>query len=174
MPAQEKVTAVEEIKKGLEGARTVVLTEDRGLSVHQLSELRKQLRGAAARYTVVKNRLARIAVKASPLEGPGPHLTGPTGMVVSQEDPVAVAKALQAFTRVTPTLAIKVGYVEGQVLPAGELKTLADLPTKDALRGQVIGAIQGPLAQVLGLLTAPQRELVYVLAERGRAAAAAE
>src|SRR5262245_50086411 len=97
-----------------------------------------------------------------------PHLKGPTGMVISKEDPVAVAKALHAFARTNQALAIKAGFVEGQVLPPADLKALSELPTKDAIRSQIIGAIQGPLAQLVGLLQATQRDLAYVLAERGK------
>ncbi|MBI1848535.1 MAG: 50S ribosomal protein L10 [Candidatus Rokubacteria bacterium] len=172
MPTQEKVEAVEELKGQLAGVKTVVLTEYRGLTVAQLSELRRQLRQVSAQYTVVKNRLARIAVRSTELEALGPHLKGPTGMVVSAEDPVAVAKTLQTFVRTNQALAIKAGMVDGRVLDTNGLKALADLPSKDALRAQIVGLVQGPLAQLVGLLQAPPRELAYILAERGRAAAA--
>lgn len=168
MPTQEKVAVVEDIKERLAGAKTVVLTEYRGLTVQQLSELRKQLRAVSAQYKVLKNRLARIAISSSELKVLGPLLTGPTGMIVSREDPVAVAKALQTFTRTNQALTIKAGYVDGQLLQAAGLKALADLPSREALRSQLVGAIQGPLAQLVGLLTAPHRDLVYVLDQRGR------
>ncbi len=168
MPTQEKVTAVEDLKGRLDGAKTVVLAEYRGLTVRQLSELRKQLRAVSAQYKVVKNRLARIAIASTELEALAKHLTGPTGMIVSREDPVAVAKALQTFVRTNQALAIKVGVVDGQVLEPAGLKALADLPSREALRAQLVGAIQGPLAQLVGLLSAPQRELAYVLAQRGK------
>lgn len=171
MPTQEKVTAVEDLKGRLDGARTVVLAEYRGLTVAQISELRKQLRAVSAQYNVVKNRLAKIAIASTELAGLAKHLTGPTGMVVSREDPVAVAKALQAFSRINQALTIKVGVIEGQVIEPAGLRALAELPSREALRSQLVGAVQGPLAQLVGLLNAPQRELAYVLAERGKRAA---
>ena len=67
--------------------------------------------------------------------------------------------------------AIKAGFVEGRMLQADGLKALADLPSREALRSQIVGAVQGPLAQIVGLLTAPQREIAYVLSERGKGAA---
>jgi ribosomal protein L10 len=167
VPTQEKVTAVEDLKSRLDGVKTVVLTEYRGLTVQQLSDLRKQLRGVSAQYKVVKNRLARLAIASSPLGGLGTHLKGPTGFIISKEDPVAVAKALHTFARTNQALAIKAGFVEGQVLPPAELRALADLPSREALRAQVVGAIQGGLSMLVGLLTAPQRELVYILQQRG-------
>ena len=113
-----------------------------------------------------------MAIASSPLDGLGTHLKGPVGVITSREDPVAVAKALHTFARAHQALAIKAGFVEGQVLPPTELRALADLPSKEALRAQLVGAIQGGLAALVGILTAPQRELVYILKQRGEAAAA--
>lgn len=169
MPTQEKVETIEDLKTRLRGVKTVLLTEYRGLSVAQLSELRKQLRSVSAEYKIVKNRLARLAL-SSDLSAMGTHLTGPTGMILSREDAVAVAKTLHTFARTNTALVIKAGYVEGQMLEPAGLKALADLPSKDALRSAIVGALQGPLAQLVGLLTAPQRDLVYVLEQRGKMA----
>src|SRR5215467_6350229 len=144
VPTQEKVESVEALKERLGTAKSAVLTEYRGLSVQQMSDLRKQLKGASAEYKVVKNRLARLAVKGSALDALGTHLKGPTGLVFTKQDPVAVAKALKA---------------------------LADLPSKEQLRSQIVGAVQGPMAQLVSLLQAPLRELVYVLDARGKGAA---
>ena len=82
-----------------------------------------------------------------------------------------MAKALQAFARTNPALTIKAGMVEGKVLGPQELRALADLPSKDALRAQVVGAIQGPMSQLVSLLTAAHRELAYVLEARGKGSA---
>jgi len=172
VPTQEKVETVEEFKSRLEGAKTVVVTEYRGLTVLQLSDLRKQLRGVSAQYKIVKNRLAKLAMTDSDLAKLGPHLKGPTGMVISKEDPVAVARTLHNFAKTNQALAIKAGFVEGQVLPPADLKALSELPTKDAIRSQIIGAIEGPLAQLVGLLQATQRDIAYVLSERGKNAPA--
>ncbi len=171
MPTQAKVAAVEELKTRFNGVKTVVLTEYRGLTVRQLADLRKQLRAVSAEYKVVKNRLARLAIASSELQGLSGHLKGPTGLIISKQDPVAVAKALHTFARANQALAIKAGFVEGQMLPPAELKAFADLPSKDALRSQLVGVIQGAMAQLVGLLTAPQRELVYILLQRGQNAA---
>jgi large subunit ribosomal protein L7/L12 len=169
VPTQEKVAAVEDLKLRLGGVRTVVLTEYRGLTVQQLSELRKQLRAVSAQYEIVKNRLARLALASTDFEPLGVHLTGPTGVIISKDDPVAVAKALHTFARAHQALAIKAGYVEGKMLPPTELRALAELPSRDALRAQLVGAIQGGLARMVGILTAPHRDLVYVLQQRGEA-----
>jgi large subunit ribosomal protein L10 len=172
VPTQAKADTIEELKTRLGGAQAAVLTEYRGLSVQQLSELRKQLKAAAAEYRVLKNRLARIAIEGSPLAPLRKHLTGPTGLVIVRRDPVAAAKALTAFARTNPALTVKVGVIDGQVLEPKDLRAVADLPSREVLRSQIVGAVQGPPAQVVGLLMAPHRDLAHVLAERGKAAAA--
>lgn len=172
MPTPAKAETIDDLRQRLEGATTAVLAEYRGLTVQQLSELRKQLRAASAEYRVVKNRLARLAVDGSPLAPLRPHLTGPVGVVIGRRDPAIVAKALQGFVRTNPALQVRVAVVDGQLLDAQALRAVADLPSREVVRAQVVGAVQGPLAQLVGLLQAPQRELAYILAERGRAAAA--
>ena len=171
MPTQEKVQSVASLRESLGTAKTAVLTEYRGLTVRQLSDLRKQLKAAAAEYKVVKNRLARLAVKDLELDPLGTHFKGPTGLVFTAKDPVPMAKALQAFVRANPALTIKLGFVEGKVVQPAELKALADLPSKEALRSQLVAALQGPLSQLVSLLTAPQRELVQVLEARSKGVA---
>jgi large subunit ribosomal protein L10 len=168
VPTQEKIEAVEDLKARLDGVKTVLLTEYRGLTVQQIGELRKQLRAVSAEYKVVKNRLAKIAVSASELEVLKPALTGPIALVVSKDDPVAVTKAVSTFARTNQALTIKGGYVDGQFMQPDALKALSELPSKEALRAQLVGAISGPLTQLVSLLQAPQRELAYILAERGK------
>ena len=172
MPTQEKVETVEDLKTRLNGVTTVLLAEYRGLTVQQLSDLRKQLKAVSAEYKIVKNRLARLAIASSDMAGLNASLTGPTGMVLAKGDPVSVAKTLQTFARTNQALVLKAGVVDGQMLEPAGLKALADLPSRDALRAQIVGALQGPLAQLVGLLQAPQRELVYVLEQRGSASRA--
>jgi len=171
VPTQEKARSVESLRERLGSAKTAVLTEYRGLTVRQISDLRKQLKAAAAEYKVVKNRLARLAVKDLPLDELGGHFKGPTGLVFTAKDPVPVAKALQNFVRANPVLTIKVGFVEGKLVQPAELRELADLPSKEALRSQLVGALQGPASQLVSLLTAPQRELVRILEARSQSAA---
>ena len=171
MPTQEKAQSVAALRERLGTAKTAVLTEYRGLTVRQLADLRKQLKAASAEYKVVKNRLARLAVKDLDLGPLGSHFKGPTGLVFTTKDPVPVAKALQNFVRANPLLTIKVGFVEGKLVQPAELRALADLPSKEALRSQLVGALQGPASQLVTLLTAPQRELVRVLEARSQSAA---
>jgi len=172
VPTQEKVETIEDLKSRLTGVKTVLLAEYRGLTVSQLSDLRKQLKAVSAEYKIVKNRLARLAIASSAVADLGAALKGPTGLVLAKGDPVSVAKTLQTFARTNQALVLKVGVVDGQILEPAGLKALADLPSREALRAQIVGALQGPLAQLVGLLQAPQRELVYVLEQRGSASRA--
>ena len=169
MPTQEKIESVVQLRGRLTGVKTVLLTEYRGLTVSQLSDLRKQLRSVSAEYKVIKNRLARLALSPELVEVKG-LLKGPTGMIISKDDPVAVAKALHTFAKTNQALVIKAGYIEGRMLQPDGLKALADLPSREALRAQIVGTITGPLTQLVSLLQAPQRELVYVLSQRGKGA----
>ncbi len=173
MPTRAKAETIEAFRSRVAGATTAVLTEYRGLTVRQLSELRRQLKAASAEYRVVKNRLARRALDGSPLEGLGPHLTGPTGVVIGRRDPAAVAKTLSVFAKANPALTLRVGVIDGQVLRPEDLKAVAELPSREALRSRLVGTVQGPLGGLVALLRAPLRELVYVFAERGKAAAGA-
>jgi large subunit ribosomal protein L10 len=174
VPTQEKTESVATLRERLQPVRTAVITEYRGLTVQQLSDLRKQLKAAQSEYKVVKNRLARLAVKELALDSLATHFKGPTGLVFTAKDPVPMAKALQTFVRTNPALTIKVGLVEGKVVAPAELKALADLPSKEALRSQLVGALQGPLSQLVSLLAAPQRELVRILEARSKQSEAAE
>ena len=174
MPTQEKTESVATLRERLQPVRTAVITEYRGLTVQQLSDLRKQLKAVQSEYKVVKNRLARLAVKELALDSLATHFKGPTGLVFTAKDPVPMAKALQTFVRTNPALTIKVGLVEGKVVAPAELKALAELPSKEALRSQLVGALQGPLSQLVSLLAAPQRELVRILEARSKQSEAAE
>jgi large subunit ribosomal protein L10 len=172
VPTQEKIETVEDLKMRLDGVKTVVLAEYRGLTVLQLSDLRKQLRAVSAEYKIVKNRLARLAIASSSAAGLGAGLKGPTGMVLAKGDPVSVAKTLQTFARTNQALVVKIGVVDGQMLEPAGLKALADMPSREALRAQIVGTLTGPLTQLVGLLQAPQRELAYILDQRGKNAEA--
>lgn len=167
MPTPEKAESIEALKSRLAGVTAIVLTEYRGLTVQQLSELRRQLRVAAAEYAVVKNRLARLALQDSSLGGLGPHLRGPTGLALSRQNPVGLAKTLQTFARTNPALQIKVGYAEGQLLQPADLKALADLPSRQVLLGHLVGGLQAPLAAFVSSLEGMLRALISALDQIG-------
>jgi large subunit ribosomal protein L10 len=159
----EKVAQVEALEAWLRDAAVAILTDYRGLNVGELVQLRAKLREAGAEYRVVKNTLLQRAAEALGIAGLDPYLDGPTAIAVSREDPVAPARALQEFIRQMRKLEVKGALVEGRVMTADQVKSLADLPGKPQLRARVLGALQAPAAGLVGVLQGLQRNLVYAL-----------
>lgn len=159
----EKVAQVEAIEAWLRDAAAAILTDYRGLNVGELGTLRAKLREAGAEYRVVKNTLLQRAAEALGIAGLEPYLDGPTAIAVSREDPVAPARALQEFIRQMRKLEVKGALVEGRVMTADQVKSLADLPGKPQMRARMLGALQAPAAGLVGVLEGLQRNLVYAL-----------
>jgi large subunit ribosomal protein L10 len=111
----------------------------------------------------VKNTLLQRAEAALGIAGLDPYLEGPTAIAISRDDPVAPAKALQEFIRQMRKLEVKGALVEGRVMNAEQVKSLADLPGKAQMRARVLGALQAPAAGLVGVLQGLQRNLVYAL-----------
>jgi large subunit ribosomal protein L10 len=161
--SQDKVAQVEAIEVWLREATAAILTDYRGLNVGEIGSLRAKLREAGAEYRVVKNTLLQRAAATLGITGLDPYLEGPTAVAISRDDPVAPAKALQEFIRQMRKLEVKGALVEGRVMTADEVKSLADLPGKAQMRARVLGALQGPAVGLVGVLSALQRNLVYAL-----------
>ncbi|MBI4537192.1 MAG: 50S ribosomal protein L10 [candidate division NC10 bacterium] len=162
-----KSASIAALKERLTGAQSAILTDFRGLSVADLTELRTLLRKSAVEYRVVKNTLARIAVRETALAGLNPYLEGPTGIAISTKDPVAASKILTTWAKGKPTFAIKAGVVEGQIVGPAEIAVLGDLPPREALLSRLASAFQGPIQRTAGVLAAPLRAMVTVLARVG-------
>src|SRR5271165_1725520 len=124
-PRPEKVAVVDEVRERMEAADGALLTEYRGLTVAELAELRRELTAAGGDYKVYKNTLVRLAVADTPRSGVSDLLTGPTAIAFVHGDVSAVAKALREFARANPSLVIKGGVVEGNVVSTGDLSALA-------------------------------------------------
>jgi large subunit ribosomal protein L10 len=154
----------------------VVVTHQSGLTVAEVTQLRRQMLGAGARYRVTKNRLAKRALEGTPFEGLVPLLTGPTAIAFSR-DPVAAAKAAVEYANRNNKLTIVGGGLQGQVLDEAGVKALATLPSLDELRGRLIGLINAPATKLAVLLQTPGSQLARVLAaysEKSGEGAAAE
>ncbi len=162
-PRPEKVAVVEEVRQRLDQADAAILTEYRGLTVAELAQLRRSLAPVGGDYKVFKNTLVRLAVTGRPEEPISELLKGPTALAFVRGDVAAVAKALRDFARANPALVIKGGLVDGRLLSAPELSSLADLPPRDILLAQLAGALAAPLRQLAGLLEALPRNLAYGL-----------
>lgn len=154
MAKPEKAAAVAEIAESFRSSTAAVLTEYRGLTVSQITELRRSL-GAGTQYAVVKNTLTKIAARRAGVPGLEELLTGPTAVAFVTGDPVEAAKGLRDFARTHPTLVVKGGIVEGRPLSADEIRRLADLESRDVLLARLAGVLQAPLSTAVGLLAAP-------------------
>lgn len=162
-PRADKVAVVEEVTAKLNEADAVFVSEYRGLTVAQLADLRKPLRDAGAEHKVYKNTLVKLAATAAGLEGLHEHLTGPTALTFVQGDVAAAAKALTEQAKATPALVLKGGVMGDAVMSADDLKTLANLPSREVLLAKLAGAMQAPMVKTAGLLQALPRNFAYGL-----------
>lgn len=165
MARTEKDTVIDELRERLGTARSAVLTDFRGLSVAEITELRALCRKSAVEYKVVKNTLAKIAIKDTRLQGLTAYLEGPTAVAFSREDPMAPSRVLTAWGKSRPTFAIKGGVVEGRVVSPEEITALATLPPREVLLAQAAGAFNAPIQAVVNVLAGPIRMLAGVLGE---------
>lgn len=163
MARPEKVAVVERVREELSGSPATLFTEYRGLTVADLADLRRQLREAGAHYVVVKNTLARIAVREAGYEGLDDILTGPTALAICEQDPVGPAKAMRRFAREHPELVIKGGILEGRVVDAATAERLADLESREELLGRLAGLMHLLLAKPVTLLQAPLTQLARLM-----------
>ena len=168
MQRSEKEQVVAELVERLRSTDTLIVADYRGLSVTEINNLRGQLLEHGARFTVVKNTLTRRAAEEAGADALLALLDGPTAIAFleSDGDPVAVAKALSTAARETKVLEIRGGILDGQQIGEADVKSLATLPAADVLRAQLVSAVSGPLMTVVGLFTAPLRDLVNVIDAR--------
>jgi len=157
---------IDQIERWLRGAQVAILTDFRGLSVHQLTQLRGQLRPSGSEIHVVKNTLTRIAAARVGIEGLTPMLVGPTAIAFGRDDVAAPARALEDAARTLPMLQVKGGVLGGRVMPAAEVKRLAGLPSRAQLQAQLVGNIQGTLSGFVGVLNGAVSNIVYTLEAR--------
>jgi len=146
------VESVTELHEKFARAVSAVLADFRGLTVQEITELRRQLREASLELAVVKNTLARLAVQETPFERLSPFLKGPTSITLSYRDMVAPAKILSAYAKKQPKLAVRAGLFEGEIVPAEKSAEIADLPPRDVVLAQALAAMQGPLAGLVWTL----------------------
>jgi large subunit ribosomal protein L10 len=154
MARADKAAAVAELAEEFRSSSAVVLTEYRGLTVKQLTELRRSLGGNAS-YAVVKNTLTKIAAKDAGLEGLEEHLAGPSAIAFVKGDPVEAAKGLRDFARSHPVLVIKGGVLDGKPISATEIGRLADLESREVLLARMAGAMTASLSGAVALFAAP-------------------
>lgn len=164
----EKKAVVAELTEQLKSAKGVVLTSYKGLTVAQDTELRRELRAAGVSYHVVKNTMMHLAADAAGMNEIDEHLAGTTAFAFSAEDAVAPAKVICGFIKKnkldeSELLTVKVGAVEGQVVGVKEVKALAELPSREELITKMLGSMNAPISNTVGVLQGVIRKAVYVL-----------
>ncbi len=151
MRKDQKSVVVDELHEKLSGANSFYLTDFTGMNVKQLTEFRSRLRRQGVEYVVVKNTLAQRALTDLELPDIARFFTGPTGLVIGREDPVAAAKVLTDFAREFDNKpSVKLGVVERQEVAPDRVKQLAELPPKEVLLAQLAGGLQAPMARLAG------------------------
>ncbi len=159
----EKAAEVAELTQQIGKATNAFLIEFKGITVPQVTELRKQIRETNSGYVVVKNTLALIALKDSPLVDLREKFTGPTAVAYNATDAVALAKALTRFAKDVPAVQFKGAMLNGQIVPASEIQNIASLPTREELVAKLLFLMQSPIRGLVTVLQANIRNLAVVL-----------
>ncbi len=162
MDRSEKQQLIATLHETLKTAELVVVTQQSGLTVAEVTNLRRQMRQAGAGYRVAKNRLARRALEGTKFEGLSPMLKGPTALAYSA-DPIAAAKVAVTYANSNDKLKIVGGVMAGQVLDSSGVKALATLPSIDELRGKIVGLLAAPATKIARVLEAPAGQLARVV-----------
>jgi large subunit ribosomal protein L10 len=168
MLRQDKERIVGELAERLKSSPNILVADYRGLSMPEIDELRTKLLETGARFSVVKNTLTRLAAEQAGVQALLELIDGPTAIafIDADGDPAAAAKILNDTARANDVLVIRGGLLEGDTVGDAEIKRLATLPPADVLRAQLASAVAAPLTTIVGLFTAPLRDIVNVLDAR--------
>lgn len=163
MPQQYKLDRVEEISASLNDAKSVFMTDFSGLSVEQITNLRREFRKENVEFKVVKNTLAKISAEKVGYKEIIPYLNGPTGLAIASGDPISPVRVIVDFQKKYKKPTIRAAVLEGKLLNEEEAQALKDIPTREVLLGQVVSGIASPITGFVGTLQGILRNFVYVL-----------
>jgi large subunit ribosomal protein L10 len=160
---EQKQAVVAEVAKHVSGAQAIVMVENRGMAVADMTRLRAKARASGVYFRVVKNTLVRRAVAETPFAGLSDRMVGPLAYGIGP-DPVAVAKVLNDFAKTNEKFVIKGGAMPGQVMSAKEIAALAALPSREELLAKLLGTMQAPIAKFVRTLNEVPGKFVRTLA----------
>ncbi|HET9310280.1 MAG TPA: 50S ribosomal protein L10 [Actinomycetota bacterium] len=163
MPKQEKIERVAELKQRIEGSDALLLTEYRGLSVSEITELRRSLAEGGTKFQVIKNTLMRRAVNDAGVAEIEALIEGPSAVAFVDGDPVAAAKSVVDAAKKYPTLSLKGGFMDGKVLSADEAKALASLESREVMLSKVAGLVKSEMSKAAALFVGAQSKFVSLL-----------
>lgn len=167
MPSQkvleQKKALVADLSEKLKNSCTGVIVDYKGISVADDTKLRKELREAGVTYTVVKNTLLGLAAKEAGIEGVDEVLSGTTAIALSESDYVAAARILSKYAEDHENFKLKLGFLDGKVIPVSEVAALAKLPSREELVAKALGGLNAPITGFVGVLNANLRGLVCAL-----------
>ena len=158
-----KAETVQALRQSIDSLKGVVVAEYRGLTVAEMTSLRKRLRAVNAEFRVVKNTLMRLAAKDTEFGRLNDFFTGPTAVAMTRRDPVALAKAMKEFAGGSPKIRLKAGYFDGRVLAVADVEALAEVPPREVLLARLAGSLASPLSRLVRALSGPQQKLAYAL-----------
>ena len=163
MPKQEKVERVAELKERIEGSDALLLTEYRGLSVSEITELRRSLAEGGTKFQVVKNTLMRRAVNDAGVAELEVLLEGPSAVAFVEGDPVAAAKSVVDAAKKFPTLVLKGGFMDGKLLSAADAKALASLESREVMLSKIAGLMKSEMSKAAAMFVGAQSKFLGVL-----------
>ncbi len=159
----QKTQQVAELAEQFSRSKAVVLTEYKGLTVAEISDLRKTLKEIGSDYKVAKNTLSIIAARGTAAESAQEMFVGPTGIAFAFDDPIATAKKIIEYAQKNEKLKVKSGIVDGKLCTFDELKAISQLPPREVLLSMLAGAFQAPLSKLAGTLNATVAQFGYAM-----------